>query len=957
MADATAPARTLPPPPKRKKYIPAVGPKQKKLLAVLLGAFALLGVNSLYLGTITFLGWAGRAAETPFYHLMLFGHVALGALITVPTLVFAGIHWKAAHDRPNRRAVRAGLGLLAAVLVMLVTGFLLARLNGISLIESGAARDLVYWAHVVSPLLVVWLFVLHRLAGKRIRWKVGLAWAAVAVVFAGVMAALHGLDPRREAEGLGKDYFHPSLARTDTGKRIPAEAMLNDRYCLECHPDTHRAWSHSVHKFSSFNNPAYLVSVQNTRKAMKARHGDITGSRWCAGCHDPVPFFSGRFDDEKFADADYDLKNDSQANAGITCTVCHSITNVNSTRGNAAYTIEEAQHYPFAFSENPVLKWINKQMILSKPAFHKKTFLKPLHKTAEFCSTCHKVHLPPELNDYKWLRGQNHYDPFFLSGPGGNGVTSFYYPPKAEPNCNSCHMPMKDSHLPAGGAGDFGAKDFAGVGTLQVHDHMFPTANTAIPFLTGMPAWVNEAHAKFQEGVLRVDLFGVREGGTIDGALTAPLRPQVPALQPGKRYLLETVIRTVKMGHVFTQGTADSNEVWLDVTVRNGDRVIGRSGGMKPDDRDVDPWSHFVNAFVIDRNGNRIDRRNPEDIFLPLYSNQIPPGAGQVVHYSLDVPKDARGEIAVDVVLRYRKFDTTYMKVFQGKDFKTNDLPILTLAKDRVVFPVGDAPAPANPDSPIPLWQRWNDYGIGSLLKGGDVGPPRGELKTAEEAFAQVEALKRFDGPLNRARVYIREGRLDEAVAALQRAAEHKDPAAPPWSIAWFTGLVNKQNGNFDAAIENFLAVATMDSEETRKRGFDFSKDYRLLTELGRTYFERAKQERGDARRAEHERLVREAVRWYHEALKYDSEHLDAHFGLAQAYEDLGDGGAAEHHRSEYARYKPDDNAADKAIAAARKRYPAADKASEAVVIYDLQRDGAYELPPAAPPPTPAEAK
>ena len=38
---------------------------------------------------------------------------------------------------------------------------------------------------------------------------------------------------------------------------------------------------------------------------------------------------------------------------------------------------------------------------------------------------------------------------------------------------------------------------------------------------------------------------------------------------------------------------------------------------------------------------------------------------------------------------------------------------------------------------------------------------------------------------------------------------------------------------------------------------------------------------------------------------------------------------------------KPDDNAADRAIAAARKRYPAADVAAEAVVIYDLHRDGA----------------
>ena len=128
------------------------------------------------------------------------------------------------------------------------------------------------------------------------------------------------------------------------------------------------------------------------------------------------------------------------------------------------------------------------------------------------------------------------------------------------------------------------------------------------------------------DGVMRVDIFGIKDGGAIDGALTAPIRPGVAALEPGRRYLLETVVRTVKMGHLFTQGTADSNEVWLDVTLSIGDEVVGRSGGRSADGQ-VDPWSHFINAFVLDRDGNRIDRRNAQDIFVALYNHQIPPGA------------------------------------------------------------------------------------------------------------------------------------------------------------------------------------------------------------------------------------------------------------------------------------------------------------------------------------------
>ena len=87
------------------------------------------------------------------------------------------------------------------------------------------------------------------------------------------------------------------------------------------------------------------------------------------------PFFAGRFDDP-----DYDDVRDPTAHAGITCTVCHAITNINSPRGNADFTIEEPLHYPFAFSENRLLQWVNQQLVKAKPSFHKRTFLKPFHR-------------------------------------------------------------------------------------------------------------------------------------------------------------------------------------------------------------------------------------------------------------------------------------------------------------------------------------------------------------------------------------------------------------------------------------------------------------------------------------------------------------------------------------------------------------------------------------------------
>ena len=952
--DSTATAPTPDDPPRRRRYVPVVGPRLKKLLAVVFGLFAVLGVNSIYLLSVRALEAAtGRTYQDWFYLVMFLLHLVLGLAIVLPVVVFGILHLRNARHRPNRRAVRVGYALFTTALVLLASGFVLTRIEGVIEVRDPAVRSTAYWLHVATPVVVAWLFVLHRLAGKRIRWKVGLRWAAVAGAFAAGMLVLHAQDPRRwnvVGPQEGEKYFFPSLARTSTGDFIPAQVLQYDSYCQECHGDIHARFSASAHKFSSFNNPAYLFAVKETREFSMRRQGDVRRSRWCAGCHDTVPFFSGAFDDPEF-----DMEADPTAHAGLTCTTCHAITHVNSVRGNADYTIEEPQHYPFAFSDNGTLKWVNRQLVKSKPDFHKKTFLKPFHRTTEFCSTCHKVHLPPELNDYKFLRGQNHYDSFHLSGVSGFGVTSFYYPPKAKDRCAECHMPLAPSD-------DFGAQDFDGTGERKVHDHLFPAANTGVAHLVDLPEkeMVVEAHRKFNEGVMRIDLFGLRRGGTVDGELIAPLRPEVPALVPGEPYLVETVVRTVGMGHEFTQGTVDSNEVWVRLAVTDGaGRRIGMSGGYGPD-REVDRWSHFVNVYMLDREGNRINRRNPQDIFVPLYNHQIPPGAADALHYRLVVPPGTPGPVTVEAELRYRKFDTEYMRLVHEQEMGVppetyvNDLPVLTLATDRVVFPLAGAPAVAaaagSAPPPEPAWQRWNDYGIGLLRKGGKSS---GELRQAEEAFARVEALGRPDGPLNLARVYLAQGTVrDQAIAALERAAAF-DPPAPSWSVAWFSGVVDKQNGYLDEAIAAFRSIVELDDAETRARAFDFSKDYRLLVELGQTLVERAKMERGEVGRPRREELLREAVGWFERALALDPENVPAHWNLNLAYRQLGEPEKAAEHFARWQEYRPDDHARDRAIAIARAADPAADHAAEAIVIYDLHRTGAYELDgaPAAPAP------
>ena len=154
-------------------------------------------------------------------------------------------------------------------------------------------------------------------------------------------------------------------------------------------------------------------------------------------------------------------------------------------------------------------------------------------------------------------------------------------------------------------------------------------------------------------------------------------------------------------------------------------------------DGSVNPYSHFINVYMLDRNGNRIDRRNPQDIFVALYNKQIPPGAGPGCPFRPGSSCGEIGPITLEARVNYRKFDRTYLDYIYGKG-KGPKLPVVVMARDQVQLGVEGGPPAENPPSPIqPTWQRWNDYGIGLLLEGGNTGGQKGELKQAEPDFLE----------------------------------------------------------------------------------------------------------------------------------------------------------------------------------------------------------------------------
>ncbi len=176
---------------------------------------------------------------------------------------------------------------------------------------------------------------------------------------------------------------------------------------------------------------------------------------------------------------------------------------------------------------------------------------------------------------------------------------------------------------------------------------------------------------------------------------------------------------------------------------------------------------------MLDKDGNRIDRRNPQDIFVPLYNKQIPPGAGQVSTSGSTCRRTFRSSITLEAKVNYRKFDRKYMDYIFGPS-QGPELPVVVMARDEVTLPIEGGPKVENKPSPIdPVWQRWNDYGIGLLLEGASLGSQKGELRQAEPVFRKVAELGVPDGDVNLARIYLREGRIPDARQALERASKH----------------------------------------------------------------------------------------------------------------------------------------------------------------------------------------
>jgi len=869
-----------------------------------------------------------------FYAGVVLLHAIAGVVASVWLLV-----WLVRRRRQSEPLLRAGMAFL-----------FLGAIPGLALIYTGALRSdwtLVY-VHLALSFLGAGLIV-----AARIGWLSRYAAVRVAAVLV-VLAVLapvarylretrwvqHGrienpamppLTMNGEGDGPTGPFF-PSSAQVYGGEKIPSKFFMESDSCKRCHEDIYNQWNSSAHHFSSFNNQWYRKSIEYMQDTVGTKP-----SKWCGGCHDPAVLYAGKMDTPI-----KQIVHNPESQAGLGCMMCHSIADVKSTMGQGDFYLEYPKLHELAASKNPVVRGLHDFMIKLNPEPHRRVFLKPFMKqqTAEFCSSCHKVHLDVPVNHYRWIRGFNEYDNWQASGVSGEGARSFYYPAKPQ-QCADCHMPLETSN-------DMG--NVAG----KVHSHRFPAANTALPTANEDAAQLKATEDFLTSGALTVDIFALSPASSplkagaaaehelattfavgeeaeakitpataqpvlVTAALTAPLNRTRAAVRRGDTVRVDVVVRTKRVGHFFPGGTVDAYDTWLELKgVDDQGQTIFWSGMVEDDGKGpVEKGAHFYRSLQVDAHSNPINKRNAWATRAVVYVRLIPPGAADTVHFRMRIPEKTGSKITLTARLCYRKFAwwntqfafagerekardsnpskpgvasasvtpdyddskfafTGSLQGVSAKSEKIPDLPIVAVAENEVALDVLPASAPAPKPKTQLAQEDWQRW--------NDYGIGlllQGDLKAAQAAFEKVTEAdpQNPDGWLNIGRAALQEGDVARARTVLEKALALNPKLA---RTNFFYASLMKTTGDYDQAAMHFQIVLAQ-----------YPRDRVALNNLGRVLFL--------------QRKYADAVKVLEQVLAVDPEDLQAHYNLMLCYNGLGDEKMSKEHQARYLRFKADE--------------------------------------------------
>lgn len=627
--------------------------------------------------------------------------------------------------------------------------------------------------------------------------------------------------PRNYHDEIAKNYdfkfgpnpFAPSNATTTTGKFIPAEMFVAASRCAKCHTDAHAQWSQSAHR-NAFREPFYQKNV----KDLISQRG-IEFTRHCESCHNPAALFAGALTKDAKVKRPFDED-------GVSCIACHTIQ-AGTKRGIGGYVMGEPALLVKEDGTRRLLDVTDQEIIDDVPS-HRRAMMRPLLKTPEFCSACHKSQVPHELNDYKFLRAFAVADEYQQSSFAKETPHPFYT--RDQETCNSCHMKKDAAPL-----FDVSAKD----GTLR--SHRWAAANTAIPIFYKWPEQLAAVQKFLEADAVGVDIFALRRAGAGSEELIAPLNRSKFNLAAGDRVTADVVITNKNIGHSFPPELRDFYEAYVEFTVQDdAGQTLFNSGFIKPNGY-LDEGAHNYKTYLVKADGSFNDKHHIWRTKITAQNNQIQSGRSDVARYQFTVPAHAQGALHLAARVRYRRFTRVFQDYALGKSI---DYPIVTMAATEYALKLGANEPPtivANAKPAVPDWRRWNNYGIALLdnrqyALAADAFARAAELDETYRPMAQVNrALALFEleqyepaaqildavlgaNPTNlralfqRTRINVKRGELQVAEANLRRILD----AFPRDRVSWQQlGELCKIKRDFTGARHCYETILALDPEDT----------------------------------------------------------------------------------------------------------------------------------------------
>jgi hypothetical protein len=610
-------------------------------------------------------------------------HVFLGIVLTLCLAGYLGWHVKRAFGLRRPWASLAGGTVMLVFLGVIATGL------HISLLGQMEAKRWVYDWHVILSIACVVGFAVHAIIGNGFArtqtrsessaveyaraWKLSTLYGfSVALVIALASGAYGLVQPAENNQAAVTPYqmsygphpFRPSQTETSTGTFIEAARLGNSAQCGACHAQITQEWQASIHSQAA-SDKTYQKNVN-----LLAKKKGMATTRYCEGCHAPIPLLSGQLTEGGKLDTPGHMLE------GVGCLGCHGISEAVHVKGVASFRLTPPGDYLFARNSNYLALKTHNFILSIQPKQHRKDMAREVLSSPQLCATCHVQFMDKDVNQWGWVQMQDEYTAW-LNSPYSKQTRQTFAEGSLQ-RCQDCHFPLAKGIDPSAN------------GQGMIRSHFSLGSNTAIPYLNDDHGQLSRTKAFLQTDKVRVDIDIPERSAAVHS--TAHIAPGLVKSTevPDYVYLNETLhfniaVANTQVGHNFPGGTTDINEVWLYIRIADAEGKTVFESGALDDKFEVDKNAYFYKSIPIDREGNPVWRHDLFNMTGDGFKRVIAAGKSDIVPYQVDIPDWVKSPLTISAALKYRKFNNQYAR--WALEDENIQLPIVDLSTDLASIP------------------------------------------------------------------------------------------------------------------------------------------------------------------------------------------------------------------------------------------------------------------------------